>query len=389
MVNNSRLVAMLWAGRLFNVLAAPLVGLGAYGDFNHFFSLAALPGWPFFQYWVEFPPVWPFLSAFTYRIAGGQIHVYMYLLYFVLSLADTGNLLLFARFADRFFSPASALPRKLTYLLVLVALPYCWWYFDPLAVFCLLLGLNLLLAKKDLRAGLVLGVGFLVKFFPLIALVAAWQTRKFTSILRIALIIAVIAVVVLGGLWLASPDYTRVSLLSQSGKGSWETVWALIDGNFQTGAMAVPAVRGDLTSVNQNLSLNPPRIPPLLTLAVFGALGLWGLTRLKITTPRQSVQMVCFAWGVLMLWTPGFSPQWLLYLIPLMLLSLPEREGFLFTAVLCIVCLAEWPVLISRGLFWTLWVTVPLRFLLFAGLTARVYQLLRSPANEMNLEPAG
>jgi len=389
MVNKSRLFFLFLAGRLFTLLAVPVVGLYAYGDFDHFFHLAALPGWPFFQYWVEFPPVFPFLSALTYRIAGGQDHVYLYILIIVLTLADTGNLLLFSRFADRFFSPSAAMLRKLTYLLVLIALPYCWWYFDPIAVFCLLLGTNLLLEKKDVRAGLAFGLGFLVKFFPLIGLVAAWRARKLSGVLRVAIIATGVGGFMLGGLWLASPDYTRVSLLSQSGKGSWETIWALIDGNFQTGAMAAPEVRADLTSVTQNLSLNPARISPLLTLVIFGILGLWALSRLKISTERQSIQVLCFTWGIFMLWTPGFSPQWILYLIPLMLLSLPEREGFLFTLVLCILCLAEWPVLISRGLFWSLLVTVPVRFLLFAGMTARVYQLMRQPAVEMKADAVG
>jgi hypothetical protein len=389
MVNNNRLLLLFVAGRLLTFLAAPVVGLYAYGDFDHFFHLAALPGWPFFNYWVEFPPIFPLLSATAYRLAGGQDHVYLYLLASVLTAADAGNFTLFARFADRFFSQGAALARKLTYVLVLIALPYCWWYFDPLAVFCMLLGINLVLQKKDLGAGLAFGLGFLVKFFPLIGLVAAWRVRKVTGILRIAGAAGFIALAVLGSLWLLTPDYTRVSLLSQTGKGSWETIWALIDGNFQTGAMAPPAVRADLASVSQNLALNPARIPPILTLAVFGTLGLWAISRLKIQTERQSIQVVCFTWGIFMLWTPGFSPQWILYLIPLLLLSLPEREGFLFTLVLCVLCLAEWPVLVSRGFFWTLLVTVPIRFLLFAGMTARVYQLLHKPEAEIKAgEPA-
>jgi hypothetical protein len=47
-----------------------------------------------------------------------------------------------------------------------------------------------------------------------------------------------------------------------------------------------------------------------------------------------------------------------------------------------LVCLAEWPLLLSRGLFWTLILTVPLRFVLIGGMTVRVYQMLRLPQAE-------
>lgn len=382
MVNKSRLVTLFLAARLFIFIVTPIEFLLGYGDFVHFYKLASLPGWPFFQYWVEFPPIFPLLSSLIFRIAGGQQHIYLYIFLIILTLADAGNLYLFSRFAEKYFSVEAAGLRKLTYLVILIVLPYCWWYFDPLAVFCMMAGINLLLARKEARAGLAFGMGLLVKLFPVIGLVAVWKTLKIQSVLRIAIITTVLAISVITALWVVSPDYTRVSLLSQSGKGSWETIWALIDGNFQTGAMATFEVRADLSSVTQNLALNPARIPPLLTLAVFALIGLWALSRIQIQGEHQSIQVVCFAWGMFMLWSPGFSPQWILYLIPLILLSLPEREGFLFSIVLILICLAEWPLLLSRGMFWTLMLTVPVRFALFAGLTFRVYQVLRQPVVE-------
>jgi hypothetical protein len=383
MVNKSRLVALLLAARLVTFMVLPTESLLGFGDFVHFFKLASLPGWPFFQYWVEFPPVFPFLSAIVYRLAGGQQHVYLYIFLMILTAADAGNLILFARFADRNFSAGGAGLRKLTYLMVLMVLPYTWWYFDPLAVFCMMLGINLLLENKAGRAGVILGIGFLVKVFPIIGLVVGWKRIKIPVLLRAGIIAILIGGIVFGAIWIASPSYGRASILSQSSKGSWETVWALIDGNFQTGAMAAPEERTAVTSIGHNMSLNPARIPPLLTLVIFGALGLWAIWKVQIRTERQSIQVLCFAWGLFMLWSPGFSPQWILYMIPLMLLSLPEREGFLFTILLILICLAEWPLLLSQGLFWTLIFTVPVRFVLVAGMSARVYQMLRRPQTEI------
>jgi len=386
MANRTRLVVMFLLARMIAFITLPVEGLIGYGDFYNFYGLAAQPGWPYFNFWVEFPPIFPFVSSLLYRIAGGQEHVYLYMLVILLTLADAGSLVLVSRLSERFFGQQGGQLRTLTYAVVLIALPYTWWYFDSLAVFSMLLGISLILDKKELRAGLALGVGFLIKLLPVIGLVALWKSFNLRSAFRIAIVTIALGTLTYAGLWLASPEYTRASLYSQAGKGSWETIWALIDGNYSTGAMAPPGERQDTATVTNNMSLNPARIPPLLTLAVFGAVGAWALARCKIQTDRQAVQAVCFAWGMFLLWTPGFSPQWMLFLIPLIILSLPEREGFLFTIVLILVNLAEWPLLLSRGLFWALNITVPVRFLIFAGLTLRVYQLLQNRTPE--LEPA-
>lgn len=98
------LVPLLVLGRLLIYLAMPLDGLHGYGDFLHFYQLASLPGWPYFNYWSEFPPVFPFLSAVLFRLSGGQEHVYDYLLIFILLLADAGSLYFFIKINDRTYA---------------------------------------------------------------------------------------------------------------------------------------------------------------------------------------------------------------------------------------------------------------------------------------------
>ncbi|HQN43413.1 MAG TPA: hypothetical protein PLA25_04725 [Anaerolineaceae bacterium] len=70
------LVGGLMIARLLMLLALPLEGLRGYGDFQHFFNLAAIPGWPYLDHWVEFPPIFPFLIELLYRISGAQQHTF-------------------------------------------------------------------------------------------------------------------------------------------------------------------------------------------------------------------------------------------------------------------------------------------------------------------------
>jgi hypothetical protein len=85
------------------------------------------------------------------------------------------------------------------------------------------------------------------------------------------------------------------------------------------------------------------------------------------------------------LWSKGWSPQWQIFLIPLLLLALPLRRATTFVLVLGFVNLLEWPVILSRGLTHLLPLTIVARTLIFALLAWELYQQMRQPATP---EPA-
>ena len=365
---------LLVAARLMLLMSQPVSGLWGYGDGIHFYDLAALPGWPYFDHWVEFPPVFPFLSELIFRVANGKQHVFSTLLVVLFSVADVGNLWLFMRIQKR-IDPQPQSWRAWTYFAYLVMLSYGWWYFDPLAVFCMLLGVDLLLEDRDIAAGFALGMGVLVKLFPVLALVILWR-QPVKRILKLVLVVTGVAVVGYGILWMLSPDYTLASLLSQFSKGSWETVWALIDGNYRTGNFGPVELRLDtnLLSAGQG---NPARIPTWLTLVIFGGAGLFGLLKTKNDTPKTMVISLGWAVTLLFLWSSGWSPQWLLFLVPLMLLVFPKTMALMGSLVFVLVNLLEWPVILSRGWFQYLPVTILLRTLILLLVAFQFFEGLR------------
>src|SRR5690606_5748817 len=166
------------------------------------------------------------------------------------------------------------------------------------------------------------------------------------------------------------------SLGSQAGKGSWETVWALLDGNLGTGNFGPLAERFDPAAALQPQG-NPPVVPPWLTLILAGLLGLGLYLRLPRGGPRSAAAFLGMAWCIFLLWSPGWSPQWVLYLLPLIMLVLPEKLGSLMAVTFVLVNLLEWPLLLSRSLNWGLWLTVPLRSLLLVLLSALFWDSLR------------
>lgn len=374
-INDAALpLVLLVSARLMLLMSQPVNSLWGYGDSFHFYELSALPGWPYFAHWVEFPPVFPFLSELIFRVANGKQHVFSTLLVVLFSAADVGNLWLFIRIQKKIY-PQPQAGRAWTYFAYLVMLAYGWWYFDPLAVFCMLLGVDLLLSDRDIAGGLALGAGVLVKLFPVLGLVILWR-QPVRRIVKVGLIAAGVAVIGYGTLWLLSPDFTQASLISQFSKGSWETVWALIDGNYRTGNFGPVELRLDsgLLSVGQG---NPARIPTWLTLLVFAGAGLFGLFQTKNDTPKSKVLVLGWTVTVMFLWSSGWSPQWLLFLVPLMLLVLPKSMALMGSLVFILVNLLEWPVILSRGWFHYLPVTIILRTLIMLLIALEFFEGIR------------
>lgn len=341
------------------LLALSFEGLRGYGDFYHFFRLAQLPGLPFLHHWVEFPPLFPFLIEGLVHLAPRE-HTFTYLLVLLLTAVDLGNVLLFQRLNERLSLPDGAV-RSVLYAALVAGLAYTWWYFDSLCVFFTLLGLDAMLARRSAgKTGLIIGLGMLTKWFPALLLPALWRIlppkRAFlTTLSALGLVLAVY-----GGMWLISPELTRASLQSQSAKGSWETVWALLDGNWGTGNFGDLSQRFDPQAAVQPMG-NPARIPSWLSLLVLGGGGVFLYLRHKIASLQDALPLVGLTWAVFFLWSPGWSPQWVLYLIPLILLSLPLQQGLLMEGALVLVNLLEWPLLLSRGWFSWLPLTIGMR----------------------------
>lgn len=373
-------------------MASPLEGLRGFGDFATFYNVASIKGWPYLNFWVEFPPLFPFVSGILFRLAAGREYVYDYLLAILLLLADAGSLLLFMRLTNR-LNGAGGERRIWIYLFILVSLAYTWWYFDPLAVFAMLLAITLFFEGRDLAGAGALALGILTKFFPVLVLVMVWRYYSIRRAVLITITTLGIVGVVFAGVYLASPANTRASLASQTSKGSWETVWALLDGNFMTGNFGPLSERLDpaMAYVSRR---NPPVIPPLASFIVFGSIGLWAFFKgwkpgsRPQPDERQVLSFLGFAWALMLIWSPGWSPQWVLYLLPLILLTLPDREGLLMAVTLILVNLLEWPVLLSRGLNEGLWLTVPLRTLVFALLALVWYgEMMGGRAHQVRSSP--
>jgi len=371
------IIGLFLLGRFLLLMSLPLEGLRGYGDFEHFYNLASM-GIPFIDIWVEFPPVFPLFSRLLFELTDGSQHVYDYLLVIVWTIVQAGCLWAFIRLL-RIIYPENPSPEPIwLYFTISLILPYSWWYFDSLAVLATLLGILWVFEGRTNLAGMSLALGTLTKLFPILALPMAWRWLELRKASTILLVVLGITFSVYAGLYLGSSEQTLASIRSQGAKGSWETVWALIDGNYKTGNFGPEIERYD-PSKAEILRGNPAKISPWLALIPFAAIGGWFFWRARINSIRAAISFLGVTWCIFLIWTPGYSPQWVLYLLPIVLLVLPLRKATLFAIVLTVVNLLEWPVMLSRGYNWGLWLTILLRTLLFMVLLLEFLKPVYNP----------
>lgn len=375
------ILMLFFTSRLMLLLAFPPENLIFYGDYQHYFNVADMTRaglYPFIDYWYEFPPIFPYLNIAVYTIAGGELKNYIMLLALVLLLVECGNLTLLYRLAFTLYGRQRAILTAWIYLALFTPIFFWLGNFDALTTFFILLGLYGLLRGKRLLLAAALGLGAMVKFLPVILLATVWRVKGLKAAVIYGLAVVAICLLIFGPFALASPTFTLASLQAQAGKSSYQTVWALIDGNDTTGNFGPLADHLDPAVAGRPLH-NPARIPSWLALVPFGLLGLFILTRPRLADIKyDAVLFTTLTFVIFFLWSPGWSPQWQTFLIPLLLLSFYEQRAVLFIIALSFINFLEWPVMLSRGLNQLLPVTILARTLVFVVIGLELYRKLVS-----------
>lgn len=328
-------------------------GLTASGDFQYFFALASLTDdglWPYRDWWHEFPPLTSHLMILAYRVAGARAAYSGFSLVFggIMLAADIGSLVLLRAIGARLYDRGVGMALAWIYALMLAPVIFMWWNFESLVAFLLLFGVYGLVARRDSQSALVATIGGLVKFTPLLLLGAVWRFRPPREALRYSLI-------ALGGFGLVyalffaqSVEMTLPSLTAQFGKTSYQTVWALLDGNYTTGLFGTVDSHFDPVAAAASYGY-PAVVPGWLRLAGAALVGLFIYVRTRRFDRRGLVAFVTVTLLIFFLQAQGWSPQWLVQIIPLVLLCFPTFNGVMVLLLLTIMSFVEYPLLFTAS----------------------------------------
>ena len=329
-----------------------LAGSARYFDFRHYFELARMSAeglYPHINYWVEYPPVFPWLTVCFFRIASAVASalaaetLFYGMIALLLATAEAGVFILVYRLSRLMAGSAAAWRSALIYTFCFVPL-YLWnGWFDTLPTLLFVWSLYLLVTQRTQWSAVLAGIGLMTKVFPGLIIPLAVCTlpdrqRKVAYVLTALIVAAAIALpLAVGG-----PTMFWASVRAMLGRSSWETVWAVLEGFFGFGVVAPFSERIDTATAL--IGSHPSSLPWELLTLVFGALFVafywrfWGR--------RSAAQLVAAAGAtmcLLLVYSKGYSPQYLTWLAPLIAVIFPTWRGVAYLGSLSLVNLVEYP----------------------------------------------
>jgi len=340
----------------FRLMAVLLLKPGGYitdvSDFTFYRLLAryaAQDFYPSVHYWMEYQPLYPWIPVSIYRLslllpnwgaAGFWFNLFLGTLFM---LAETANLALIYLIARRLYRQEIAIRISWIYSLLFVPLLIMLGWFDVFGLTFLLLALYLTLIRRPLGSGVVAGLGFLVKLLPIVVVpVAFWRepTWKRRALLIFVTIVTIIVVAL--PFALLNPELFTLSWTINLERSSWETIWALLEGYTSFG-LAGGANRFD--PADAGAGQHHSNLPWTLISIGFALIYLWLWTRrTDWNDDRRAVAFTGLTMNLLTLYLKGYSPQFLVWLLPFPILLFPGLRGVVYALLLSIVNIVESPI---------------------------------------------
>lgn len=292
--------------------------------------------YPFIHYWLEWPPLFPWLVVGVYRLSllipswVDPRLWYDTLLGLALLPFEIGNLVVTYLLALELYDQGKAFRSALIYTLLFAPLYFWLGWADCMPLFFLLLGLYFIIRQRATFAGIALGLGFMTKITPAVILAVGWRAlstlrRKIGLLLAFGVTMLAIALPFL----LTRPQFLIASFRSMVARSSWETVWALLEGYYSYGVIA-----GERFDPLAKVATHSSTLPwPLITLS-FALLYLWLFTRPWHDDKKHTIAFAGLTVNLFTLYSKGYSPQFIVQIIPFVVLLLPHLRGVIYILLL-------------------------------------------------------
>jgi len=371
-----------------------------FSDFYWYRSFAELTRqgyYPFDTLWTTYPPLFPTIMIAIYQVSTLAPPWEYANLWFTLLLGgffllfEIGNFILLYLFALKLyptsqqagmnFRSQNAIRPCWIYAALFVPVYTLTGWFESYPIFFFLLSLYLLLQRRPFLSAFFTGIGFMIKLVPLILIPVAVQlfsrvkyqlsvTNRQLSFIkqqarmgdetqnpkpetplltliapfdlpRIFIYFSIFlatAVIIAAPFYFMNPSLILGPQQITGARQPWETVWALIDGNYDYGVIPL-----DMRNLAWTPGDAPPtRIPWLWVTTMFGIIYLAFYTRpFDWATPRKTLAFVGFTLCLFMLWSKGYSPQWLGWPLFFVALLLPNLRGVVYATILSLANIME------------------------------------------------
>ncbi|HUX88507.1 MAG TPA: hypothetical protein VMW65_16005, partial [Chloroflexota bacterium] len=305
--------------------------------------------YPYLSYWMEYPPIFAWAIVGVYRLSlllpawPNNLLWFQIILSTILAVFDLGNLIVIYRLATLAYGRSIALRVAWIYALLFFPLYAVLSWFDTVALFFLLLSVWLALRGRAAGAGLAAALGLMVKVVPVIAVPVGFLSfHRLSGRLQYASAFVLTAVAIAVPFYVANPTMSVASLRVIIGRSSWETIWAFFEGYYSIGIVPLLSSRFDprLADWSPHVASLPW---PAITGTFFLLCFLLFTRRLAWHKPAVNLTAVALTLNLFLVFSKGFSPQFMVYPLALLILVLPNAWGVLYALLLTANDLLEYP----------------------------------------------
>jgi hypothetical protein len=237
----------------------------------------------------------------------------------------------------------------LGWVYALLSLPLFFWLYahQGVVVFFIMLSIFWFITKKYPASAIALGLGVAAKLVPIVILppVVKFLWPRYRKVLLYSLLVLLVfALTYLPILINGGASWVVASFKALSRVGSYGTIWAIFDGNWGPGTYGPLDTRLDISQA-EVVQANPSILPGWIVLLVFALFYAWFYFRPNdVTDPKHFIWFTTLTWIIFYLYIKGWSPQWAVMLVPLLLLSFPNHLGLTLTLLLTSIVFLEWPL---------------------------------------------
>ncbi len=331
--------------------------------------------------WTAYPPLFPALMLPIFELSSRippwiEPRLFFHILFGLAMLVfESGNFILIYRLAQKLnlcgvgsgrearVDSASHIPHSaLLYALLFTPVYTLTGWFEAMPLFFMLLGLDLLLSTRRwawIGSVLAAALGFLTKLTPAVlvpigvrwlggrlswtALRQEWFKPKAAGNIGRPLLYGLIFLVTIIGLgyWLVGGQ-TALALSSfrvNSIRPPWQSIWALLDNYYGFGL--VPVDMRNLVGLAKGGQFTS-HLPWTAIGLAFAVLYLWLYTRrYDWQQPRTPVAFAAVSVIWLFLYSKGWSPQFLVWILAFIVLLLPTMRGMAYAIFLSLLNFVE------------------------------------------------
>ncbi|OQY48383.1 MAG: hypothetical protein B6242_02465 [Anaerolineaceae bacterium 4572_78] len=385
-----------------------------WSDFDTYLGIASLSDYglyPFLNFWLEWPPPIAWLIVGCYKLSlllpMWEDHRFWFItiIGFVFLIFEIGNFILIYLLAQKIIPQHD---KRLTALWLYAGLfPPVYamlGFFDGAALFFILLSLHLIISDKPYKAAVAGAIGFTVKLTPILTvgvatryladkcmkegqlfrkvallknIIIAWTKYICIFIITVFIIIAPFAMI--------APEWLYAFVRVVTGRSSWETIWAIMEGYYGFGQVA----GNRLDPFETQFAIYPSSLPwDFISIGFAMIYGFFFFRRADYNCPRSLVAFMGMTITLFLLYSKGYSPQFVVYVLPFIILLFPNLIGVGYALALTILNLFEQPIffVMLPNETWLLTTIVIVRSLIWIVLSFEFFnQTEISFANPMKL----